>query len=89
MPARGPPAAAFSGVGVDILQQMLPLLAGITAGGLTKMAMSQGAMFAGWARRRGERADRAELGWICGPSGWGSPARRSRSRRRLPILTKK
>jgi hypothetical protein len=40
-------AAAFSGVGVDIMQQMLPLLAGITAGGLTKMAMSQGAMFAG------------------------------------------
>jgi hypothetical protein len=40
-------AAAFSGVGVDILQQMLPLLAGIAAGGLTKMAMNQGAMFAG------------------------------------------
>jgi hypothetical protein len=39
-------AAAFSGVGVDILQQMLPLLAGIVAGGLTKMATAPGAMFA-------------------------------------------
>lgn len=42
-------AAAFSGVGVDILQQMLPLLAGIAAGGLTRMAMGQGAILAGLA----------------------------------------
>lgn len=36
-------AAAFSGVGVDVLQQMLPLVAGILAGGLAKMAQTQGA----------------------------------------------
>lgn len=36
-------AATFSGVGVDVLQQMLPLVAGIVAGGLAKMAQSQGA----------------------------------------------
>jgi hypothetical protein len=39
-------AAAFSGVGADILQQMLPLLAGMMAGGLTRMATAPGAMFA-------------------------------------------
>jgi hypothetical protein len=39
-------AAAFSGVGVDVLQQMLPLIAGIMAGGLTKMATGSGALFA-------------------------------------------
>jgi hypothetical protein len=42
-------AADFSGVGVDVLQQMLPLLAGIVAGGLTKLAASQGAMLSAFA----------------------------------------
>ena len=42
-------AADFSGVGVDVLQQMLPLLAGIVAGGLTKLAASQGAMLSALA----------------------------------------
>lgn len=37
-------AATFSGVGADILQQMLPLVAGMMAGGLTRMATQQGAM---------------------------------------------
>jgi hypothetical protein len=36
-------AASFSGVGVDVMQQMLPLIAGIVAGGLSRMAQSQGA----------------------------------------------
>ena len=36
-------AARFSGVGVDVLQQMLPLMAGIVAGGLSRMAQNQGA----------------------------------------------
>jgi hypothetical protein len=36
-------AASFSGVGVDVLQQMLPLIAGIVAGGLAKVATAQGA----------------------------------------------
>jgi hypothetical protein len=42
-------AADFSGVGVDVLQQMLPLLAGIVAGGLTRLAASQGAMLSAFA----------------------------------------
>ena len=42
-------AATFSGVGVDVLQQMLPLVAGIVAGGLAKMATAKGAMFSGMA----------------------------------------
>jgi hypothetical protein len=37
-------AATFSGVGVDVLQQMLPLVAGIVAGGLAKMVAGHGAM---------------------------------------------
>jgi hypothetical protein len=35
-------AATFSGVGADILQQMLPLMAGIFAGGLATAARSSG-----------------------------------------------
>lgn len=35
-------AAAFSGVGADIMQQMLPLMAGIFAGGLATAARSSG-----------------------------------------------
>jgi hypothetical protein len=42
-------AAAFSGVGVDVMQQMLPLIAGILAGGLARMASQQGAMMAALA----------------------------------------
>lgn len=37
-------AAAFSGIGADVMQQMLPLVAGIMAGGIAKIARSQGAM---------------------------------------------
>jgi hypothetical protein len=37
-------AAAVSGIGVDVMQQMLPLLAGIVAGGIAKVARGQGAM---------------------------------------------
>ncbi len=40
-------AASFSGVGVDVLQQMLPLIAGIMAGGLAKVATAQGAALQG------------------------------------------
>lgn len=43
-------AAAFSGVGVDVLQQMLPLVAGIVAGGFAKLAASQGAVLSSLAR---------------------------------------
>jgi hypothetical protein len=43
-------AAAFSGVGVDILQQMLPLLVGILAGGWYKFASNQAGMFATLSR---------------------------------------
>ena len=42
-------AAAFSGIGVDVMQQMLPLIAGILAGGLARMASQQGAMMAALA----------------------------------------
>jgi hypothetical protein len=72
-------AAAFSGVGVDILQQMLPLLAGMVAGGLTRMATNPAAMFGqfgapapagaqgmGGANPAGAWAD-LWTGWMGGP----------------------
>jgi hypothetical protein len=37
-------AASFSGVGVDVLQQIMPLVAGIMAGGLARLATNQNAM---------------------------------------------
>jgi hypothetical protein len=46
-------AAAFSGVGVDVLQQMLPLVAGIVAGGFAKLAASHGAALSSLAGSAG------------------------------------
>jgi hypothetical protein len=43
-------AAAFSGVGVDVLQQMLPLVAGIVAGGIYKIAVGQAEVLASFGQ---------------------------------------
>ena len=55
-------AAAFSGVGVDVLQQMLPLVAGIVAGGFAKLAASQGAVLSSLAGSAGGPASSGQTG---------------------------
>ena len=49
-------AASFSGIGVDVMQQMLPLIAGIVAGGLSRMAQNQGAAIQGAMQSLQEQA---------------------------------
>jgi hypothetical protein len=42
-------AASFSGIGVDVMNQMLPLITGILAGGFARVAQQQTAMMASLA----------------------------------------
>jgi hypothetical protein len=63
-------AASFSGVGVDVLHQMLPLLAGIMAGGIAKLATGQGAMLSAMAGGSGAgQAPRSQSGGGQAPRG--------------------
>jgi hypothetical protein len=65
-------AASFSGVGAEVLQQMLPLVAGIVAGGLAKMATTQGAMFsAAMANAPGGPAPSGQTGAGAWADLWG------------------
>jgi len=64
-------AASFSGVGVDVLQQMLPLVAGIVAGGLARMATAQGAMFSAFANASGGPAPSGQTGAGAWADLWG------------------